>query len=141
LSAGLGADDGRSMVVESIAQTVCRREAALERRAAACVPEVEESVGRAETGWLRWKQTPRGTRVVDGAQRAWPAKKGRLTLGGMRDRRRRSPQLAPRRCTPPRAKGKKTANSDRGGRNGGRDEEMRFPVLISARKRTAEGVA
>jgi hypothetical protein len=140
LSAGLGAGDGKSMMDESIAQTVCRREAAFERRAGACVPkggtkrwQGRKRLNAEEADPTRDAGGRRGTTGVAGEDRTPDP---RMPAG----QKKAEPPTATRRRKPPRAKGKRTANSKRGGRNGECDEEMRFPVLISARQRIAEDV-
>ena len=75
----------------------------------------------------------RGTTGVAGADRTLDP---RMSAG----QKKAEPPTATRRRKPPRVKGKRTADCGNGGRDGECDGEMRFPVLISARTRTAAGV-
>ena len=128
------------MMGERIAQTVCRREAAFERRATACSPE-----GRTK----RWQGRKRLTAVVANATRGAEGRRGTTGVTGEErtpaprmpaGQKKAEPPPATRRCKPPRPTRGRTADSDRSGRDSVCDEEMRFPVLMRARKGIAVGV-
>ena len=133
-SAGLGAGDGMSMMTKSLPQTICKREAALIRRAVAGAPKSETQhlpeqrrLYAAAIAPTRDASGGRRTTAVESEERKPDAR----THAGQK---KLELHTATRRSKPSTPMREKTANCGHGGRDDLCDGEMRFPALISTRQ-------